>query len=137
MHLAATPRKPWLISFTLSRAARPSHKKTATRTASIHAILARYGGGGRVDLPVPGPMLSPMIRLLDRAVGVIALTAFLFAATVAQAGEPFAFETTPGRLPKTVVPIHYTLDLRPNLDKLSVSGSVTIEIDVREATDRI
>src|SRR5436190_23971409 len=100
MHLAATPRKPWLISFTLSRAARPSHKKTATRTASIHAILARYGGGGRVDMPVPGPMVSPMIRLLDRAVGVIGLTALRFAATLAQAGEPVAFENNPGRAAK-------------------------------------
>jgi len=87
-------------------------------------------------MPTPDHMVPLMIRLLHRAVGVIALTVLLFAAEVAQA-VPFAFETTPGKLPKNVLPIHYALDLRPNLDKLSVSGSVAIDIEVREPTDRI
>src|SRR5262249_59402767 len=48
----------------------------------------------------------------------------------------YSFETTPGQLPKNVVPVHYAIDLRPNLDKLTLAGSVAIDIEVREATDR-
>ena len=43
-------------------------------------------------MPAPGDVVTLMIRLLDRAVGVIALAALLFAGAAAQAGEPFAFD---------------------------------------------
>src|SRR5215470_2780073 len=46
------------------------------------------------------------------------------------AGEPaFAFATTPGRLPKTVIPIHYVLDLVPDVGKLTFFGSELVDIE--------
>jgi len=51
------------------------------------------------------------------------------------AAEPvFAFDSTPGKLPKTVVPTHYALDLTPDLDKLSFAGSEVVDIEVTEPT---
>lgn len=47
------------------------------------------------------------------------------------AGEgPFAFDTTPGQLPKTVVPIHYVLRLEPDLKALIDRGSEQLDIRV-------
>src|SRR5260221_4607252 len=49
--------------------------------------------------------------------------------------EPvFAFDSTPGKLPKTVVPTHYALDLTPDLDKLSFAGSEVVDVEVTEPT---
>jgi aminopeptidase N len=54
------------------------------------------------------------------------------------AAEPvFTFATTPGALPKVVVPVHYALDLTPDFDKLTFAGSELIDIDVTEPTSRV
>ena len=37
-------------------------------------------------------------------------------ASVAQSG--YSFAGTPGKLPKTVVPTHYAIELQPDLEKL-------------------
>src|SRR4051812_39819348 len=78
-----------------------------------------------------------MIGMRDRTAWLIGLILSLVAVSGACAGEPYSFDATPGKLPKTVVPIHYALDLRPDLDKLTLSGSEAIEIEVRAPTDRI
>src|SRR5262249_44030217 len=49
----------------------------------------------------------------------------------------FSFATTPGKLPKTVAPTHYAIDLRPDLDKLAVAGSEVVDIEVAEPTDAV
>jgi aminopeptidase N len=68
-------------------------------------------------------------------VGLISLLAL---ATGRAAAEPvFSFAETPGKLPKTVAPIHYALDLTPDLDKLTLAGSESIEIEVTAPTDRL
>jgi aminopeptidase N len=60
----------------------------------------------------------------------------LAGATVA--GEaPYAFATTPGRLPKTVLPSHYRIELRPDLTALTFGGSEDVDIEVTAPTDRI
>jgi len=48
-----------------------------------------------------------------------------------RAEEPFAFDSTPGQLPKTVVPRHYTLRIQPDLTARTFSGTALIEIEVR------
>ncbi|MEA2988360.1 MAG: hypothetical protein QOG83_1071 [Alphaproteobacteria bacterium] len=84
-----------------------------------------------------------MTSIFDRAARLSAslLSAWLLAVTLLTAGasaEPtFSFTATPGKLPKTVVPIHYALDLKPDLETLALTGSETIDIEVLEATDRL
>src|SRR6266853_3397287 len=55
----------------------------------------------------------------------------------AMAESPFSFDATPGKLPKTVAPLHYALDLTPDLDKLTFSGSEAVDIEVVEPTARL
>jgi aminopeptidase N len=42
-----------------------------------------------------------------------------------------------GPLSPDVVPLHYEIELKPDLDTLSVSGHEVIDIDVRQPTDRL
>ena len=54
------------------------------------------------------------------------------------AAEPdYSFDTTPGKLPKTVVPTHYAIELEPNLENLTLTGAEVVDIKVREPTARI
>jgi aminopeptidase N len=76
--------------------------------------------------------------IFDRLVRVLAgVLAPLLLMVAARADTPFSLDTTPGQLPKTVAPIHYTLDLQPNLEALTVAGSMVIDIEVRAPTDRL
>jgi aminopeptidase N len=53
-------------------------------------------------------------------------------------GEPlYSFDSTPGKLPKSVVPSRYAIELMPDLQKLVTAGRETIEIDVREAVRQV
>src|SRR6516162_4620128 len=68
-------------------------------------------------------------------VGLMLLSAL---ATGRVMAEPvFSFGATPGKLPKAVVPIHYALDITPDLDKLTFSGFESVEIEVSEPTERL
>ncbi|MGJ4944256.1 M1 family metallopeptidase [Bradyrhizobium sp. HKCCYLS1011] len=54
------------------------------------------------------------------------------------AAEPlFAFDAMPGKLPKTVVPISYQIELTPDLARLTTAGQETVELELREPTARI
>src|SRR5438105_12502177 len=46
------------------------------------------------------------------------------------AEEKFSFEKTPGKLPKDVVPRHYNIDLRPDMETATTEGSQTVDIEV-------
>ena len=46
------------------------------------------------------------------------------------AESPFKFESTPGKLPKEVVPRHYAIRLQPDLEKFITTGKVDIKIEV-------
>jgi aminopeptidase N len=50
--------------------------------------------------------------------------------TALLAEKPFTFAETPGQLPKTVVPRHYTLRIQPDLDQRTTVGAASIEIEV-------
>ena len=78
----------------------------------------------------------PWRVFLWRVLGA-ALLVVLIAPGGASATEPYSFATTPGRLPKAVVPISYALDLKPDIEKLKLPGSEVIEIEVSAPTDRI
>src|ERR1043166_6606052 len=69
-------------------------------------------------------MLSP--RLLSSA-------AILFiSATALNAEKPFDFATTPGKLPKQVVPEEYAIRIAPDLGKFTFAGSETVKLMVRQ-----
>ncbi len=69
---------------------------------------------------------------------LIALTISLPASTsVARAQAPYALPSTPGRLPKNVVPTHYRIDLTPSPDILSFAGSEVVDITVLTPTSRV
>src|SRR3989442_1586962 len=65
-----------------------------------------------------------MRRLLVRT-----LIFFLFVAKM-PAEKPFDFATTPGKLPKQVMPSEYAVRVEPNLEKLTFTGSETIKLEV-------
>jgi len=68
----------------------------------------------------------------------LAKIALALAGPLVATGElPFTYETTPGRLPKSVVPRHYDLRVQPDVADLTFSGSVRTEIEVLEPSDRI
>jgi len=53
------------------------------------------------------------------------------------AESPFNFATTPGKLPKNVVPISYDIQLKPNIGKRAFTGSETVALDVRKPAKTI
>ncbi|WP_407176706.1 M1 family metallopeptidase [Bradyrhizobium sp. STM 3562] len=71
------------------------------------------------------------------AVAVLAFALPLALVSAARAEATYSFETTPGKLPKTVVPTHYGIDLNPDPQKLTLSGTELVDIEVREPTTRV
>src|SRR5262249_336630 len=69
---------------------------------------------------------------------LVAVVALMLSASAGASGEPlFSFDATPGKLPKSVVPSHYAIELTPNLQTLTLAGSETIDVDVREPVWRV
>jgi aminopeptidase N len=63
--------------------------------------------------------------------------AFPIQATLAQAMAlpgPFAFDSTPGRLPKNVVPLSYAIALTPDAAAHAVAGKETVVLEFRQAS---
>ena len=48
-----------------------------------------------------------------------------------KAEKPFNFDSTPGKLPKQVVPTEYSIRIIPNIDKLTFTGTETVKLNVR------
>jgi aminopeptidase N len=66
---------------------------------------------------------------------MIALVVSMSGIVVAEPG--FSFDATPGKLPKTVVPVHYAIELTPDLQSLALAGVEVVDIEVREPTARL
>src|SRR6266446_1087715 len=69
-----------------------------------------------------------MVRMTQQ----LAVILFYLAASVltSSAESPFKFESTPGKLPKDVVPRHYAIRLQPDLERFVTTGKVDINIEV-------
>ena len=80
-----------------------------------------------------------LIPLRRQRMRLPAITLFIAVAGVSTgaAEQLYSFDRTPGRLPKTVIPTHYAIELEPNLEHLTLAGSEVIDIDVREPTDKL
>jgi len=65
------------------------------------------------------------------------LAVVLVVSGAARAEQFFSFDATPGKLPKTVVPISYSIELRPDAESLALPGVEVIDIEVREPTARL
>ncbi|MEY2529704.1 MAG: hypothetical protein QOJ05_1794, partial [Verrucomicrobiota bacterium] len=61
----------------------------------------------------------------------------LMTATRLTAEKPFDFASTPGKLPKNVVPEEYAIRIAPDVGKRSFTGSETIRIDARESVGQV
>jgi aminopeptidase N len=57
--------------------------------------------------------------------------------TSMSAEKPFNFASTPGKLPKQVLPKEYSIRIAPNIEALTFSGSETIKLDVRSGLHEI
>jgi aminopeptidase N len=66
-----------------------------------------------------------------------AAVAFALAAPTARAEAPFSFATTPGKLPKDVVPLQYAAHIMPDVAANSFRGTQTVEIEVLKPTSTI
>src|SRR2546425_11779932 len=81
-------------------------------------------------------LVSPSARLARLA--TVALAMALVVSGGGSAAEPaYSFGATPGKLPKNVVPTHYAIELEPNLESLTLAGSVLVDIEVREPTAQV
>ena len=57
--------------------------------------------------------------------------------TTLTAEKPFDFASTPGKLPKEVVPQEYAIRITPDMAKLTFAGSETVKLDVRKPVRRL
>jgi aminopeptidase N len=62
---------------------------------------------------------------------------FLMTATNLIAEKPFDFASTPGKLPKNVVPEQYAIRIMPDIEKRTFTGTETIELDARESVKQL
>jgi aminopeptidase N len=76
--------------------------------------------------------------IFSRFVCAALVGAFAWCATSALRAEaPFDFAATPGKLPKEIVPRNYAVRLVPDLKTQTLTGSVTIDLEVLKPTRRI
>src|SRR5260221_7124033 len=61
----------------------------------------------------------------------------IFLVSSLRAEENLSMATTPGKLPKDIIPRVYFIHLEPNTDSLVTAGSESIEVEVIKPTDRI
>lgn len=68
---------------------------------------------------------------------VLPLVVLLALCAPVVAEEPFAFDRTPGRLPKSVVPHRYSIHLEPSIEEAKFTGRETIALEVRQPVRQI
>ncbi len=95
------------------------------------------------------PKSSPFTMRMPcrRALAATALTAAAVAAaglvpgpalaSPVAAEAPFSFDTAPGRLPKDVVPIDYSIAIVPDAGARTLTGTETVTLRFRSAADKV
>ena len=78
-----------------------------------------------------------MRSVLAISVGVAMAAIFPSTPVWADTPQTFAFATAPGRLPKNVVPLDYTISLTPDTARRTIAGTESIVLEFREATATI
>ena len=79
--------------------------------------------------------MGAILFTLRRLCAALVLTSAFAAAA---SSEPvFSFDSTPGKLPKNVVPRHYAIDLKLDLASLTTVGTETVDVELREPTARL
>jgi aminopeptidase N len=68
--------------------------------------------------------------MLTHRVFLAGLLSFTFPA-IMSAEKPFSFNETPGKLPKEVVPVEYSIRIVPDIDRLVFTGMETVKLSVR------
>ena len=69
--------------------------------------------------------------------GALMAAVVLACAMPARAEAPFRFESAPGRLPKTVVPLDYRIAITPDVGAKTLAGREIVVLDVRRPVDTI
>ncbi len=67
----------------------------------------------------------------------LCLVLFFALSTVVIAEDKFDFATTPGKLPKEVVPTEYAIRIAPDLAKLTFTGSETVKLKVAKPVTKL
>ena len=57
--------------------------------------------------------------------------------TTLTAEKPFDFASTPGKLPKQIVPEEYAVRIVPDIARRTFTGSESVKLNVREAVKQI
>lgn len=68
---------------------------------------------------------------------ILLISTLVLGSVLGRAEEPFRFETTPGQLPKTAVPRHYTLRITPDLPARTIAGTARIDFTARSPLTEI
>jgi aminopeptidase N len=68
---------------------------------------------------------------------IVAFFVFCCLVSSLNAEEEFSFESTPGKLPKTIAPRHYVIHLEPDESQMTVDGAEAVEIEVLKPTRQI
>ena len=71
------------------------------------------------------------------AAALTAIIALVLISGGALAEPGFSFDATPGKLPKTVIPVHYAIELTPDLGSLALAGVEVVDVEVRAPTARL
>ena len=80
-----------------------------------------------------------MARAMRDLAAMLAVTIVLVLSSsgIAVAEPGYSFDTTPGKLPKAVIPLHYAIELTPDLENLRLAGVEIVDVEVREPTARL
>lgn len=100
------------------------------QSGSVH-IFARLTTASLCSL------LSSAILLNRRVHRIVSLALSIALTSGALAEAPFNLDQTPGKLPKDVIPERYDIAIAPSIEKGAFTGSVTVDLKVREPVKQL